>query len=163
MTKITYLGHEISEKGIGPNENKIKAMRDAPKPTNRKELQSYIGLIEWYSRYLPRLHEVMAPLHALSKQDIKFEWTMKQDEAIKETKSLIENYQMKCHFDSMANITLLVDAGDAGICGVLYHPGEKDEKPSFTQEYLPQRRRNIQLYTGRHWLSSMVWRGVLTM
>ena len=74
---------EISEKEIGPNEDKINAMRDAPKPTNRKELQSYVGLIGWYSRYLPRLHEVMAPLHALNKQAIKFEWTMKQT---KETK-----------------------------------------------------------------------------
>ena len=52
--KISYLGYQISTEGISPDERLTNKIAKMEKPTNKKELQSFLGLIYFYSRYLPR-------------------------------------------------------------------------------------------------------------
>jgi len=52
---VDYLGHRIDQEGLHPTEEKLEAVRDAPKPRNVTELRSYLGLLTYYSKFLPNL------------------------------------------------------------------------------------------------------------
>ena len=52
---VIYLGHRIDQFGLHPTDEKVRAIRDAPRPTNVSELKAYLGLLTYYSRFLPNL------------------------------------------------------------------------------------------------------------
>lgn len=58
---VDYLGHCIDAHGLHPIVEKVEAIRDAPAPTNVAELRSYLGLLTYYSKFLPKLSTVLAP------------------------------------------------------------------------------------------------------
>jgi hypothetical protein len=51
--QVTYLGHVISKEGLRPTSDKMAALRDAPKPANVAELRSWIGLMTFYTKFIP--------------------------------------------------------------------------------------------------------------
>lgn len=53
VSEIEWLGHVVSFEGIKPSPNKEKAILESPEPTCLKELQSYLGLLNYYCRFLP--------------------------------------------------------------------------------------------------------------
>lgn len=59
LPQVDYLGHTLSEKGISPNSDKIKAIVEAPSPSNCAQLQSYLGLLNYYSRFLPNASSLL--------------------------------------------------------------------------------------------------------
>ncbi len=65
MDQIEYLGHKINSEGWHPLENKVQALHNAPKPTNNTVLKAYLGLLNYYHRFLPNVSTVLAPLHVL--------------------------------------------------------------------------------------------------
>ena len=72
--EVVYLGHRINRSGIQPVEGKVRAIHEAPAPTNYvKELQAFLGMLNYYACYLPNLSTVLAPLHELLSKDCK--WT----------------------------------------------------------------------------------------
>ena len=60
---VTYLGHRIDSEGIHPTDDKVKAINEAPIPNDKRELQAYLGMLNYYGRYLPNISTVLAPLH----------------------------------------------------------------------------------------------------
>ena len=65
MSRVHYLGHTVSRKGIQPTQDKVRAIRDAPATTNIHQLKSFLGLINFYAKFLPNLSTVLAPLYVL--------------------------------------------------------------------------------------------------
>lgn len=63
--QVTYLGHKVSKEGIQPMDDKVEAITNAPSPTNVSELKSYLGLINYYQKFLPNLSSLLAPLHLI--------------------------------------------------------------------------------------------------
>ena len=53
--RIEYLGHSIDEEGLRPTEEKVKAIKDVPKPKNVAELRSFLGIINYYGQFLPNM------------------------------------------------------------------------------------------------------------
>jgi hypothetical protein len=53
VDKVSYLGHKIPENGISPNYKKVEAIAAAPEPQNVTQLQSFIGLLNYYSKFIP--------------------------------------------------------------------------------------------------------------
>jgi hypothetical protein len=56
VEKVTYLGHEVSQMGISPSKQKTEAIVSAPEPKNVTQLQSFIGLVNYYSKFIPNLN-----------------------------------------------------------------------------------------------------------
>ena len=65
MPEVTYLGHRIDKEGLHPTEAKTKAILQAPTPKNLTELRAFLGLLNYYGKFLPNLSTVLAPLHKL--------------------------------------------------------------------------------------------------
>ena len=71
---VTYLGHRIDHEGIHPTNDKVEAINVAPTPTTKKEMQAYLGMLNYYGRYLPNISNVLAPFHRLLCRDVAWEW-----------------------------------------------------------------------------------------
>ncbi|XP_033992105.1 uncharacterized protein K02A2.6-like [Trematomus bernacchii] len=83
--EVEYLGHRVDAQGLHPMEKKVKAIMEAPNPTNVTELKSYLGLLNYYNTFLPNLATLLAPLHELLRQDVRWTWQKKQEEAFKKS------------------------------------------------------------------------------
>ena len=65
LPSVEYLGHHISEEGISVLPNKVEATVTAPTPTNITQLRSFLGLINYYGKFIPNLSTTLHPLNAL--------------------------------------------------------------------------------------------------
>ena len=82
--RVTFCGQVINQEGIQPMKEKVSAVVEAPRPTSVSQLKSYLGLLNFYHRFLPKLSSVLAPLHKLLQSGVKWSWD-KQQEDIKAT------------------------------------------------------------------------------
>ena len=62
---IEYLGYVIDKDGVHPTEAKVRAIKEAPPPTNVTELRAFLGLINYYSKFLPNISAKLTPLYLL--------------------------------------------------------------------------------------------------
>ena len=81
QTSVVYLGHSIDTEGLHPTDEKLSAIMDAPPPKDVSALKSFLGLIMFYSRFLPNHSTVLGPLNRLQKKDIHWRWTDVEQEA----------------------------------------------------------------------------------
>ena len=68
VSSVTFLGHTVDSKGLHPLPEKVEAVKNAPNPRNVQELKSYLGLLSYYSKFLPNLSSMLAPLYSLLKK-----------------------------------------------------------------------------------------------
>ena len=61
VPKVTYLGHIISSDGISPDTTKIKAIMEMPLPTDKKDIQRLLGMVNYVAKFLPNVSEVTSP------------------------------------------------------------------------------------------------------
>ena len=81
LTHVNYLGHSVSREGIQPTNEKVRAIRDAPEPKNLQQLRAFIGLLNFYAKFLPNLSTVLAPLYSLLQKDRHWSWGPQQQRA----------------------------------------------------------------------------------
>ena len=63
--EVVYLGHKIDQHGLHPVPDMVEAIQKAREPDNVFELQAFLGLLNYYGRFLPNLSTVLAPLNKL--------------------------------------------------------------------------------------------------
>ena len=76
--EVEYLGHKVNELGIHPTADKIKAIQEAPQPHNVTELKSFLGLLSYYSKFLPNMSTTLSPLYAPFQKNKRWKWRKEQ-------------------------------------------------------------------------------------
>lgn len=66
--EVMFLGHKVDATGLHPVHEKVEAIKDAPTPSNVTELKAYLGLLNYYNKFLPSLSTILAPVHKLLKK-----------------------------------------------------------------------------------------------
>ncbi|UYV75691.1 K02A2.6-like [Cordylochernes scorpioides] len=141
--EIQYLGHLIKEDGIRPLEDKIQGLQKAKIPTNVSELRSFLGLVNYYGKFIPNLPELLEPLHKLLKKNSYWKWTGECEEAISECKRRITSEKVLVPYDATLPLSLATDASQIGVGAVLSHVIEGQEKPiMFASRTLSGAERN---------------------
>lgn len=80
------MGHVINAQGIKPSPKKIQAMVNMPEPKNLKEVESFVGMVQYYGKFIPNLSTIAAPLNELRKKGVKWHWNRPQIEAFNQIK-----------------------------------------------------------------------------
>ena len=88
-TKVDFLGFTFSKEQCIPQDSKIQAIQEWKVPTKLKELQSFLGFINFYRTFIPNLAEITRPLYELLQKDKKFEWTPERETTFQNLKKVI--------------------------------------------------------------------------
>ena len=118
---VTYLGHVIDANGLHPLSDRVRAIKDAPTPRSVSELKSYLGMLSYYSKFLPNLSSTLHPLYHLLKKDVQWMWEAPQVQAFDASKELLMSSNCLTHFDSSLDLSLACDASSYGLGVVLSH------------------------------------------
>ena len=124
VSTVEYLGHVISEKGIRPTEEKTKAIVNAPTSQNVTQLKSFLGLLNYYGKFLPHLASVLAPLYTLLTKSTPWHWGKEQNQAFRTAKEHLISAKVLTHFDPGKKLLLACDASPYGVAAVLSHQME---------------------------------------
>ena len=79
LPSVAYLGHVISAEGLHTAEVKVQAIVDAREPRNLTELCSFLGMINYYGKFLPNLATLLSPLYKLLRQTTTWKWGPRQE------------------------------------------------------------------------------------
>ena len=83
---VEYLGHRVDASGIHTSQTKIEAITGAPPPTNVSQLRSFLGLINYYGKFVPNLASRLHPLNELLRTGVPWKWTKKRQAAFDEAR-----------------------------------------------------------------------------
>jgi hypothetical protein len=86
---IQFLGHVLSAKGIVVDPNKVKDILEWRSPTSVHQVRSFLGLAGYYRRFIPGFSKIVKPITELLKNDVKFDWSPKCNEAFEQLKVLL--------------------------------------------------------------------------
>ena len=84
---MEYLGYEFTPTGYRPLESAWPRIENFPQPTTRKEVQKFLGTMNYYRAHIPNFAELAAPLYQLVAKDNRFIWADQQQKSKKHLKS----------------------------------------------------------------------------
>ena len=113
--RVPFFDHILSKEVILPDESKVKLILDWPIPENQKELQQFMGFVNYLSKFLAFLSDLHAPLQPLLKKDAEFIWTDTHTVAFNRLKEHVSNDVKLQFFDSSKPLFIKVDASKRGI------------------------------------------------
>ena len=125
LQEVEYLGHKISEKGLQPTTGKVRAIVDAPQHKNETQLKSFLGILNYYGKFLPKLSTQLAPLYSLLKKNSRWFWGAEQKSAFKSMLTLC----MLTHYDPSKPLILACNTSPYGVGAVLSHQVGEDDLP----------------------------------
>ena len=123
---MEFLGHLIDQNGIAPLPEKVAAMRSYETPTTAKELRRYLGMINFYRRFVPQSAKTLQPLYDLIKnlnslpKNTKISWNNEQLQAFEKSKSDLADASYLAFPAPNEPLYLAADASDTAVAAVLY-------------------------------------------
>ena len=120
-----FLGHRISRFGIKPLDEKVEALVQAKPPENVQQLKAYLGLLNYYGRFLRDLSEELHPLHKLLQKRIKWIWGPEQECCFEKTEKMILSAKVLVHYDPNKPLILHTDASQYGLGAVMSRNPER--------------------------------------
>ncbi|UYV70460.1 hypothetical protein LAZ67_7003079 [Cordylochernes scorpioides] len=119
---LEFLGHIIDNKGIKPLPEKIRIVKDFPQPNSTRQLQRFIGLVNFYHRFIKNSSHILAPLYSLLKTkspNASLNWTSDTLEAFQNIKNALAENTLLNYPQPNSTLSVLVDASNVAVGGVL--------------------------------------------
>ncbi|KAK2152489.1 hypothetical protein NP493_2450g00002 [Ridgeia piscesae] len=122
--RIKSFGNNPWSKGLEPDPDKIAAIVDMTPPTNAQELQSFLGMVNYLSRYTPDRVTTTAPVRDLTKKDIIFVWGPELQKAFENVKKAITAASTLAYFDTTNKpVSFQTDASKRGVGATILQHG----------------------------------------
>ncbi|KAL1021685.1 hypothetical protein UPYG_G00016520 [Umbra pygmaea] len=119
MDRLIFMGILLSEKGIGPTEERIKAVIETREPENATEVRSFLGLVGYSSRFISQFATRSEPLRRLTRKETKFDFGPEQKKAFQDLKDELARAGTLAYFDKEAPTKVIADASPVGLGAVL--------------------------------------------
>ena len=132
VAELDYLGHHVSATGITPMVDRVVAISKFPPPTTIRHLQTFLGMVNFYRRFMPQAARVLKPLTDVLKGRARSQitWTEEMTTAFNLGKKAITEVVELAHPSSTADLSLAVDASDSHICALLQqHNSSSNTRP----------------------------------
>ncbi|XP_018402050.1 PREDICTED: uncharacterized protein K02A2.6-like [Cyphomyrmex costatus] len=120
-TQINYLGYVIDGQGLHPDPTKVEAIKNMPEPHNLTTLRSFLGVINYYARFISNMHILRRPLDNLLKKDSKWNWSPKCQESFNQFKRILSSKLLLTHYNPQNEIIVAADASNEGLGACILH------------------------------------------
>ena len=117
--EVKYLGHIVGNNWFKPMNSNVKAIEEFPRPVKLKNVQQFLGKINYYRKFVPNITETLNPLYRLLKKGTTFEWKQEQEEAFEKVKKYITKEPVLRIYNSNEKCYLYTDASRIGIGAIL--------------------------------------------
>ncbi|GBG71210.1 hypothetical protein CBR_g8513 [Chara braunii] len=128
-TQVLYLGHVLDGDGIKPEDSKIATIRDWPTPRTLTELRSFLGLANYYRKFVRNFSTIAAPLRRLLKKEAIWQWDKDCTFALKKLKRALIEYPVLKVADPSLPFVVTTDASQYGIGAVLQQDDDNGYRP----------------------------------
>ena len=130
-TELSFLGHHVCAEEISPLPSAIDAIVNFVKPEKQRALRRYLGMVNYYHRFIPQCAAKLTPLNNLltaangghtrlsPKSNFELKWDENAESAFSESKQILANATLLVHPDPMAQLNITCDASDVAVGGVL--------------------------------------------
>ncbi|KAF8753823.1 hypothetical protein RHS01_06832 [Rhizoctonia solani] len=124
VTTVDYLGIVISPAGFSMDQKKIKAVTTWPTPKTVKQVQAFLGFVNYLRRFIPNFSLVARPLHNLTKKESPWSWGATEEAAFQELKALVTRSPVLIHSNPKLPYYLETDASGVAMGAILSQQGE---------------------------------------
>ena len=123
VPELDFLGHRVSAQGIQPLEEKVRAIRDFPQPSSLRKLREFLGLVNFYHRFVPNCAKILEPLNKLlgapEKDSHHLAWDEEATTAFHSIKQALADVTLLVHPKPHAPTCIMADASDRAVGAVL--------------------------------------------
>ncbi|BHF66484.1 hypothetical protein SprV_0200950100 [Sparganum proliferum] len=144
VPSLKFLGHQVDSEGLRPLPSKVDAVRNFPPPTSKRQLQRFLGMVNFYRRFLPNCADLMLPLtNMLSGPKGPLELTGEALTAFDRIKNSLADATLLTHPAPEAQLSLMVDASTVAVGAVLQQhlAGSTQPLAFFSKKLLPAETR----------------------
>lgn len=127
--QVDYLGITLDKNGIRTQDNKVQAIKAIPTPKNRHDLMRFLGMVNFYHKFIPHYAIHAIPLHNMLKKDRPWKWNEDCNLAFEKLKEILIHGEVLIPFNKERKTILYTDASGVGIGAVLKQIMENQEKP----------------------------------
>jgi hypothetical protein len=124
VEEVPYIGHTLTSKGLKPDDEKVKAILQMPEPATKQDLQRFMGLIQYLSKFIPKLSEKAAPLRALMKKNATWSWNRGHQVAFQELKEECSKQPTLRYYDVSKPVRISADNSKSGLGAVCLQEGQ---------------------------------------
>lgn len=132
MASVEYVGHVVSETGVTFSPEKREKVLDFPLPATQKELQAFLGLVNYFRDHVPDITGHVKPLRILvdpKKKNQRLTWQAQTESQFYKVRDLVANCPALFFVDDTAPIIVMTDASDVGIGSYIYQLIDNKERP----------------------------------
>ncbi len=123
LPEVEFLGHMVSKDGIRVDPRKVKIVQDWPVPGTVSQLRSFLGLANYFRRFIDKFSETARPLHALTGKDVTWRWSLTCQLAFEELKRKLTEAPVLRAPDFNLPFEVIADASDFTLGAVLLQEG----------------------------------------
>lgn len=141
-SEVQYLGHIFNGKGMSPDPRKTAAISNWITPKTIKEVQGFLGLTNYYRRFICNYAKIAAPLYNLTHQDQPFEWNVKAEGAFVRLKQMLCEAPLLRFPDLNETFFVTTDASNDAVGAILE---QKDRIVSYASRVLKPAEKNYSV------------------
>ncbi|XP_028839495.1 uncharacterized protein K02A2.6-like isoform X3 [Denticeps clupeoides] len=122
-SEVPYIGHLLTADGLRVDPEKVRAVRDMPRPVDVKGVQRFLGMINYLSKFCDHLSDGCEILRQLTHKDSMWEWSDVQEQAFTKLKDAITKAPILKYYNPEETLTLQCDASETGLGAALLQMG----------------------------------------
>lgn len=117
--QVKYLGFIVEKNGVRVDPEKVKPILSMPHPSNVSELKSFLGMVNFYGKFIKNLSHHISPLYELLKKGKHWKWTFTHSQIFQKIKKMLCSTEVLTHFDRSLESIVTCDASARGLGAVL--------------------------------------------
>jgi reverse transcriptase-like protein/integrase-like protein/chromodomain-containing protein len=119
VPSIKFLGFKIDENGVASDEDKIQSIEQWPVPENKKQLEVFMGVVNYLRKFVKGFSQIAIPLYKLTHENVPFIWSQECQNAFDTLKRMISSAPVLSHVDQSKPFVVETDASDFALGAVL--------------------------------------------
>ena len=147
LQETVWLGHHISRDGIKPNEEKTLPITKLNHPKNPKELKSFLGAVQYFSKFIKDLSKLTDRMRQLLRKNVKWEWTEERNNDFTTVKETLSKLPCLAHYSPSRENIITTDASKNGLGALLWQTqSDGNRKPiQYASRFLNDAERRYSI------------------